>query len=127
MASETLRTLRLSAEAFGRDPRAVEARVLELDRAARVRRALRIALPLVGGAILSLPIPGWHLAAVPGFLIAALMLGARRLRQTRVVESVTGSCPACGDSVRFPVPTTARLPDTYPCPACREFVRLHEA
>ena len=48
MASETLRTLRLSAEAFGRDPRAVEARVLELDRAARVRRALRIALPLVG-------------------------------------------------------------------------------
>jgi hypothetical protein len=120
------RSLELDAEVFGHAPVAVRARVVDLDPPARVRRALRPALPLVGGALLSAAIPGWHFIGVPAFVVAALVLGLRRLRQARIVESVSGPCPACGEPVEWAVPGAVRFPDTFPCPRCREFVRLRE-
>jgi hypothetical protein len=120
------RELELRAEVFRHAPGVARARVLELDRRARLGRALRVVLPLLAGALLSLPIPAWHLVGVPGFAIAALVFGVRRWRQPRVVEQVEGGCPACGEKVRWAVPDSARFPDTYPCPRCREFVKLSE-
>ena len=121
------RSLELRAEVFGQEPAVASARVIDLDRKRRVGRALRIALLMLMGALVSLPIPVWHLIGVPGFLIAAVILGARRLRQDRFVESVSGPCPACHESVDYPVPDGARFPDTFPCPRCSEFVRLQES
>ena len=121
------RSLELRAEVFGQEPAVASARVVDLDRKHRVGRALRIALLMLMGALVSLPIPVWHLIGVPAFLIAAVVLGARRLRQDRFVESVSGTCPACREPVDYPVPDGARFPDTFPCPRCSEFVRLQES
>jgi hypothetical protein len=121
------RNLELKAEVFGHEPTLASARVVELGRKRRVVRALRIALLLLGGALLSLPIPVWHLVGVPGFVIGAVVLGARRLRQTRLVESVSGPCPACHESVEYAVPDSVRFPEAFPCPVCREFVKLGES
>jgi hypothetical protein len=121
------RSLELRAEVFGQEPAVANARVVDLDRKHRLGRALRIALLMLIGALLSLPIPVWHLIGVPGFVIAAVVLGARRLRQDRVVESVSGPCPACHESVDYAVPDNARFPETFPCPRCSEFVRLQES
>lgn len=116
----------LRAESYGREPTALVARVTDYDRAARARRAAAIFFPLLGAAILSVPIPGWHFAAVPGFALAALVLGARRLRQAQRVESVEGPCPACGKAERFGVPERSRFPLTLRCPGCGEFLQLRE-
>jgi hypothetical protein len=120
------RALELSAEVFGHEPVTVRARVVELDRAARLRRALRIALPFLGGALVSAPIPGWHFIGVPAFAGAALVLGLRRLRQERIVASVAGPCPACREPVGYAVPDSVRFPDIFPCPRCGDFVKLQE-
>jgi hypothetical protein len=121
-----MRELPLVAESYGREPAQLLARVADYERGARVRRALAIGLPLFGLALVSVPIPGWHVAAVPGFAIAAVVLARRRLRQAYEIESVFGSCPACGLEQPYPVPGAAVFPATLPCPACGEFLKLSE-
>ena len=76
---------------------------------------------------MSVPIPGWHFAGVPGFGIAAIVASMRRLRQPRAIDAVEGVCPACGESVRYRIAEAVRFPETVPCPACAEFVKLAEA
>jgi hypothetical protein len=121
------RSLELRAEVFGQEPAVASARVVDLDRRHRAGRAARIVLLMLLGALLSAPIPVWHLVGVPAFLIAAVVLGIRRLRQDRFVESVSGTCPACREPVDYSVPDGARFPETFPCPRCNEFVRLQES
>ena len=118
--------LQLRARVYQRDARDFSAEVERFDHRARRRRALARALPLLGGALLSLPIPGWHFIGVPGFVIAAVMLGRRRLAQELRVVSLAGDCPACGEALVFDSPPLERLPATLPCPSCREFLQLEE-
>jgi hypothetical protein len=120
------REIELTAEVFGHEPGRYRARTREFDRAARVRRAARVFGLLLAGALISLPIPAWHLIGVPGFLIAAIVMGVRRLREERVVESAVGLCPACGDASNLDLPDTVRFPHTLPCPRCGEYVRLSQ-
>lgn len=68
--------------------------------------------------------PGWHLVGVPGFVVAAVWLGARRLREEARVVSLSGPCPACAREQVFPPPAGARLPATLRCPGCGEFVKV---
>ncbi len=126
-AGGSTKEIRLTATVFGREPATYRAQVIEFDRRARARRAARISGLLLLGALVSLPIPAWHLAAVPGFSIAAIVLGARRLRQSRLVVSVAGRCPSCAASPDLPVPDSVRFPLTTPCPACGEYITLQEA
>lgn len=114
----------LRASSYGTAPTELRLRAQEFDRPARWRRAARIALPLLGAAAVSLPIPAWHLAAVPGFLIAALWFGVRRLREHARIDSMTGSCPACREPQSFPPPATAEFPTTLRCPGCGEFIKV---
>jgi len=121
----TTRERTLVAESFGCATAWVQARSIHYERSERFKRAARIFFPLLGGALASLPIPGWHLAAVPGFLIGGIVLGARRLRQPERLVSLEGPCPACGRPQAFEVPSRLVLPHTLRCPACGEFVKLH--
>ena len=121
------RELELLGVVFGQEPQRFRAKVLEFDRGARLRRAARLSGLLLGGALLSVPIPGWHLVGVPGFLVASVVLGLRRLRQDRLVESISGPCPACGEVPEIALPGTVRFPLTLPCPRCGEYLTLSEA
>ena len=123
----TQREFELRAESHGCEPSAVRARTTQFTRGERIQRAAKIFFPLLVAALASLPIPGWHLAAVPGFLIAALVFGGRRLRQSERVEALEGSCPACTREQVFPVPERLGLPLTLRCPACGEFVKIRKA
>ncbi len=121
------REFELRAESHGCEPSGVRGRVTHFNRGERVRRAAKIFFPLLAAALASLPIPAWHLAAVPGFLIAALVLGVRRLRQSERVEALEGPCPACARGQTFPIPERLVLPLTLRCSACGEFVKLQSA
>jgi hypothetical protein len=90
-------------------------------------RAGRLAGLLLLAALLSLPLPLWHFIGVPGFLAAAVWMGARRLRQERAIEQVAGPCPACGQPQQFEVPPEAQFPLTVACPGCRAFLKLRTA
>ncbi len=115
----------LLATTYQREPATLLARCVEYDRAERFRRAAAISLPLFAAALVSLPIPAWHLVAVPGFTIAAFVLGLRRLRQASALESLTGPCPACGAEQSFAASgRRLLLPATLRCPDCSEFVKL---
>jgi hypothetical protein len=96
------------------------------DLAARRRRALRVALPLLGIALLVLPVPGLHLSA-PLLLGAAFVLARRRLRETEVIRELRGECPCSPDAQRYELPERIALPLTLRCPACREFVTVERA
>ena len=116
--------LSLAAESHGREPSSLLARVTRYDRPARVRRAAAIFFPLFAAALVSIPIPGWHFAGVPGFLIAAFVLGRRRLRQGLAIESIEGHCPACAADREYQPAGSSALPMTVRCPACGEFLKL---
>ena len=111
---------------YEREPTTLRVRALEYAPGERRRRAAGVALPLFAAALLSLPIPAWHLVAVPGFLIASVVLGLRRLREESRVESIAGPCPGCGVEQSFDVPTRFALPVTTRCPGCSEFLKLSE-
>ena len=122
----TTRERKLRARAYEREPTTLCVRVLEYAPGERRRRAARIALPLFAVALLSLLIPLLHLVAVPGFLIASVVLGLRRLREESSVESIEGPCPGCGVDQSFDPPARFGLPATMRCPGCSEFVKLSE-
>ena len=126
MGAPESRERELRAETYGKPPSRVLARVTEFDRAARLRRAASIFFPLLGGALLALPIPAVHLAAVPGLLIAGIVLGIQRLRQTSRLERLAGPCPGCASDQEFPTPARLVLPLTLRCPSCGEFVKLED-
>ena len=122
----TTRERKLVARVYEREPTSLRVRVLEYAPGERRRRAARIALPLFAAALLSLPIPVWHLVAVPGFLIASVLLGLRRLREESSVESIEGPCPGCGVDQSYEPPARFALPATTRCPGCSEFVKLSD-
>jgi hypothetical protein len=118
------RELTLTAEVWGHTPSALSATALDLEPRARARRAAAIALPLLAVAIASLPIPGWHFIGTPGGLIGAVVLGARRWRERRLLGPARGPCPACGEAVEYPLAPAAELPARLACPRCGEFTTL---
>ena len=120
--SETL----LVAESHGCESTQLHARVQRYPHSARVRRAAAIGVPLFLLALLSVPIPGWHFAAVPGFLVASFVLARRRLLQEFEFESVSGPCPSCGADQEHPVPGAASFQLVLPCPGCGEFLKLSQ-
>jgi hypothetical protein len=115
------------AEAYGHDATRLRVEVTPLGGRRRLGRAAGVALPLLTAALMSLPIPGWHFLGVPGFLIAAVVLGTRRLRETRLLSPLRGPCPACGREQELPPPPAARFPASIPCPGCGSYLTVREA
>ena len=119
-----MREIELSAEAYGHEPSRLRGYVVDYDRRMRLRRAAAISAPLFAGALLSIPIPGWHFIGAPGFGIAAFVLGRRRLRQAWEMSSLEGPCPACEAQQSLPSPS--ELPASVVCPGCGEYVKVSE-
>lgn len=116
--------MELRAEVYEHEPASFEALAQHFDPAQRRARAWRAFLPLLGGALLSLPIPGWHFVGVPGFLIAAFVIARRRRRQEFLIESLSGRCPACAAEVTLTPSRLDALPTSLPCPGCGEYLQL---
>lgn len=114
----------LRATTYAKPPTRLQARVIAYERAERLRRAAAITLPLLGAALVSLFIPVWHLIGVPGFLVAAVVLGRARFQEAAALESLDGTCPACDATQSFEPPAKFELPVTLRCPGCSSFVRL---
>ncbi|MEE8558205.1 MAG: hypothetical protein V3T14_10005 [Myxococcota bacterium] len=111
-------------ETYGRPTSTFSVDVTSLNRRRRLGRAARISLPLLLGAMVSLPVPAWHLFAVPGFLIAAGVLGVRRLREHELLGPIRGSCPACETPQELPPPPGRRFPFVAPCPGCGAYLTV---
>lgn len=75
--------------------------VTDQSGASRVKRALVTFAAGFGLALLGALIPIAHFVLVPGFLIGALLLAGRRLRETVTLRSVEGTCPRCGNAQSF--------------------------
>lgn len=76
-------------------------------------RVLRAAVGLVLMwvlALASVPILVAHFVLVPGFLIGGLVVAYLRYRTTEVNESVTGTCPTCGNDMTITLDSSDRLP-----------------
>jgi hypothetical protein len=118
--------VQLRAETYQRPATELSARVSVYGPPERWRRALRGAAPLLGGALVTLPIPPLHFFSVPAFLVSALLVFRRRLREERVFESLRGPCPACDKLLDLRAPSGALPPYLLPCPGCGEFLKLSE-
>jgi hypothetical protein len=118
--------VRLQATVYQHAASELKADVSVYGRRDRWRRAFTSALPLVGGAIITLPIPPLHFFSVPGCLVAAVVIALRRLKEERVFESALGPCPACGKHLELKLPSSKLPPYTLPCPGCGEFLKLSE-
>ena len=112
------------ATSFGHPPARVRAEVVRFDRAARLRRAATVAVPLGLLGILLLPVPP-HLVNLVALWIAATALGVRRLREHALARALAGPCPACLSEQTFDPPRSGRLPAVTRCPGCGEFVKIH--
>ncbi len=116
--------MEVRAEVYGHEPVSFRAQAQYFSPAERRARARRAFLPLLLGALLSLPIPGWHLVAVPGFLVAAFLIARKRRRQELQIHSLQGRCPACGEEQEIAQAGLDALPASLPCPGCGEFLKL---
>ncbi len=116
--------MEVRAEVYGHEPVSFRAQAQHFSPAERRTRARRAFIPLLLGALLSLPIPGWHLVAVPGFLVAAFLIARKRRRQELHIESLSGRCPACGGDQTLTPSGLDELPTSLPCPDCGEYLQI---
>lgn len=116
----------LGAETYQRPATEMVAQVSVYGPRERWRRAVSKSLPLLAGALVTLPIPPLHFFSVPTFLIASVVTFLRRLREERVFESVHGPCPACSKMLDLRLPAAKLPPYLLPCQGCGEFLKLSE-
>jgi len=90
----TTRTCKLAG--YRQDPTEAVLEVDELDAGRRVGRALKGFAGWLGAVVVCVFIPIAHFVLVPGCLIGALVVLARRLRTRLLVVRAHGICPDCG-------------------------------
>jgi hypothetical protein len=112
------------ATTYGHPPGRVRVELVHFDRAARLRRAAVVAVPLAALGVLMLPVPP-HAVNLVALWTAAAGLGIRRLREHALARSLAGPCPACRREQDFATPRGGRLPAVTRCPGCGEFVKIH--
>jgi hypothetical protein len=92
----------------------------------RMMRAAKIWGLMWFFALLSAPICGIHLVAVPAFLIAGPLMGVRRYRMMEVPDHVTGKCPSGGEEFSLAVKASDSLPMSVSCPTCGAWLHLRK-
>ncbi len=118
MSARVARELR--ATSYGHEPARLVAEVESFTKRERLRRALRLALPIFFGSILIAPIPPLHWMPIAG-LVVAIVLGRRRYAEIERFVTIEGSCPACSQEQSVDPPARTSLPIRLPCPGCGEF------
>lgn len=95
----------------------------------RLRRA---GMSLGGGllaALLFLPIPIVHFAAVPGSLLVGIYLAVKQAQPQSAMRSVRGACPRCGAEQSFFTGLglgQVKLPMELSCASCGRPATLRE-
>jgi len=91
------------------------------DRATRAARALAA---LWGVAALAILVPIAHFVLVPGFFVAGIVVGLRKLNELATVTQVSGICPRCGAERAFEAGGRLRASSKASCPACHNQLDL---
>lgn len=102
---------------FGHGATRASVRLVARSRRWRTGRALRvlgIGLVVAPGVALIPPHAPWLLGA----LVGSALLARRRWRERITLLAVEGTCPRCGEPVRFEGPTRLKEPHPIPCDAC---------
>jgi hypothetical protein len=122
MAHEAEVPARLAA--FGHEPSAATALVLEQPAGARLGRVLAGLGMFWGLALASVFIPVAHFILVPAFLLTGLVVALRRAREDRRLIRLRGACPRCGAAQEFR--PGGRFADgrSFDCPTCHGHVTL---
>jgi len=108
----------ISLTAFGFEPRAATALVVEQSTAERVGRAFVGLAMFWAMAVGGLFIPVAHFVLVPTFLAAGIILAVKRSREERRLLSVRGACPRCGAEQAFKGGGRFAPGKSLDCPAC---------
>ena len=111
-------------EGFNPQPGRGNATIVEFDRAARWRRALRALGQWWGVAILCVFIPVAHFALVPGFLLFGVYQFFQKVTTPAVGRDAKGTCPDCGAEQEFELAARWRDPQLVSCASCRRGLRL---
>jgi len=111
-------------EGFSAQPGSGRVIVVEFDRGARWRRALRALGQWWGVALLCVFIPVAHFALVPGFFLFAIYQFFQRLGTPAIGRGAHGTCPDCGVEQEFELAGRWRVPQLVSCRACRRGLRL---
>jgi hypothetical protein len=108
----------ISLTAFGYEPRAATALVVEQSTAERVGRAFAGLGMFWALALAGLFIPVAHFILVPTFLTAGIIMAVKRSREERRLLSVRGACPRCGAQQAFKAGGRFATGKSLDCPAC---------
>jgi len=111
-------------EGFSPQPGRGRVTVVEFDRVARWRRALRALGQWWGVAILCVFIPVAHFALVPGLFLFAIYQFFQRLNTEAIGMHARGRCPDCGADQEFELAGRWRVPQLVTCASCRRGLRL---
>ena len=91
---------------------------------ARAQRAAQALAALWGVAALTILVPIAHFVLVPGFFVAGIVVGLRKLNESATVTGVSGVCPRCGEERAFDAGGRLRAGSTASCPACHNQLDL---
>jgi len=90
----------------------------------RAKRAAQALAALWGVAALAILVPIAHFVLVPGFFVAGIVVGLRKLTEPATVTGVSGVCPRCGEERAFEVGGRLRAGSKASCPACHNQLDL---
>lgn len=96
----------------------------QFSRRRRWRRAAAIWALFWALALAAALIPVVHFVLVPALLIAGPLAAWWRLRQSQAIESATGECPLCHQSITLALDAHTTLPHWDVCPACGGHLQL---
>ncbi|MGH7316681.1 MAG: hypothetical protein ACREJS_10520 [Candidatus Rokuibacteriota bacterium] len=108
----------ISLTAFGFEPRAATAVVIEQSTGERVGRVLTGLGTFWALALGGLFIPVAHFVLVPAFLVAGIIMAIKRSREDRRLVVVHGACPRCGAEQAFEGGGRFENGRSLDCPAC---------
>jgi len=90
----------------------------------RAKRAAQALAALWGVAALAILVPIAHFVLVPGFFVAGIVVGLKRLREAASVTGVEGTCPRCSEECVFEAGGRLRASSRASCPACHNQLDL---
>ena len=100
-----------------------EAEVAELSTSERLGRASLRGGIFTAVAVVCVLVPMLHFVLVPGFFITAIVAFIVTFRQTHLIESIRGTCPACSQPIEFTrLKFLPLLKES--CPKCRHVLKL---
>jgi predicted RNA-binding Zn-ribbon protein involved in translation (DUF1610 family) len=122
MPEQMTQTIQLKSQAGNTNQAAMT--FVTYSNAERKARAVKNLLGFWALAVLSIPIMIAHLVLIPGFTIAGIVMATKRWKTDKEAESVSGTCPACGEEITINLEKKGDLPQWQYCPSCNDSLEL---